>query len=268
MSIWRLPMSFTRLLRPLFIIALVGVGVMAGSASLPLHAEMSAEQKADVEAVIKNYLLSNPEILRDAMVELDRRDQAKAQAERAQVLADAGPQIFDSPHQTVIGNPDAKITLVEFFDYNCPHCRNIVADIGRLMKTNPDFRVVLKDYPILTPESVDVARVAIALRSQFNADKFWQFHQNLMASRGLVDQARALSVAKDLGADMGQLNKDLKGPEVPATLDEVKKLADALNADGTPTFVIGGSVISGEQDFDQLSALINNMRQCGKASCV
>ena len=136
------------------------------------------------------------------------------------------------------------------------------------MKANPDFRVVLKDYPILTPESVEAARVAIALRSQFKADKFWQFHQNLMTSRGLVDKARALAVAKDLGADMTQLNKDLNGPEVTATLDEVKNLADALNADGTPTFVIGGAVISGEQTFDQFSALIDNMRQCGKASCV
>ncbi len=260
-------MSFARLVRPFLIGAFVGVGVMAGFACYPAHAEMSAQQKADVEAVIKDYLLTNPEILRDAMVELDQRDQAKAQAARAQTLSEAAPQIFDSPHQTVIGNPKAKFTLVEFFDYNCPHCRNIVEDLGRLMKANPDFRVVLKDYPILTPESVDVARVAIALRSQFNTDKFWQFHQNLMASRGLVDQARALSVAKDLGADMGRLNKDLNGPEVPATLDEVKNLADELNADGTPTFVIGNAVISGEQNFDELSVLINNMRQCGKANC-
>ena len=261
-------MPFARLFRPLFVAALVGAGVMAGFASSPARAEMSAAQKADVEAVIKDYLLANPEILRDAMAELDRRDQAKAEAARAHVLAEAAPQIFNSPHQTVVGNPNGKITLVEFFDYNCPHCRNIVDDLGRLMKANPDFRVVLKDYPILTPESEEAARVAIALRSQFKADKFWQFHQNLMTSRGLIDKARALAVAKDLGADMTQLNKDLNGAEITATLDEVKMLADALNADGTPTFVIGGAVISGEQNFDQFSALINNMRQCGKASCV
>lgn len=260
-------MPFARLFRPVFVAALVAAGVMACMVSGPVRAEMSAAQKADIEAVVKDYLLANPEVLRDAMAELDRRDRAKAEAERERVLAEAGPQIFDSPHQTVIGNPNGKITLVEFFDYNCPHCRNIVSDLGRLMKANPDFRVVLKDYPILTPESEDVARIAIALRSQFKADKFWQFHQNLMASRGLVDKARALAVAKDLGADMAQLNKDLNGIEVNTTLDEVKKLADELNADGTPTFVIGDAVISGEQNFDELSALINNMRTCGKASC-
>jgi protein-disulfide isomerase len=202
------------------------------------------------------------------MVELDRRDQAKASAARTEALTQLAPEIFDSQHQMVVGNPNGKITLVEFFDYNCPHCRNIVSDLDRLMKANPDFRVVLKDFPILTPESEQAARVAIALRSQFKPDKLWKFHLTMMTSRGLVDKARALSVAKDLGADMNALNKDLNGPEIPATLDEVKRLADALNADGTPTFVIGSSVISGEQNFDQLSTLIDNMRQCGKTSCV
>lgn len=260
-------MSASRFFRPFLIAALVGVGALAGSAFAPVRAEMSAQQKSEIEAVIKDYLVNNPEILRDAMVELDHRDQAKADAARTQALTQLAPQIFNSPHQLVVGNPSGKITLVEFFDYNCPHCRNIVGDLDRLMKSNPDFRVVLKDFPILTPESEDVARIAIALRGQFKADKMWQFHLALMQSRGLVDKDQALSVAKDLGANMSQLNKDLSGPEVPATLDEVKKLADSLNADGTPTFVIGTSVISGEQNFDQLSTLIGNMRQCGKTNC-
>ena len=265
-------MPFARLFRPLFVAALIGAGVMTGFASNPARAEMSAAQKADVEAVIKDYLLTNPEILRDAMIELDSRDKAKAEAERAHILAEAAPQIFDSPHQTVIGNPNGKITLVEFFDYNCPFCRKMVGDLDRLIKANPDVRVVLKDYPILASEnggvSEEAARVAIALRNQFKGDKFWQFHQNLMASRGLVGKTQALAVAKDLGADMTQLNKDLNSDEIATTFTEVKTLAEELNADGTPTFVIGGAVISSEQSFDELTALINNTRQCGKASCV
>jgi protein-disulfide isomerase len=263
-------MPFARLCHLLFAAALVGA-VMAGFASRPAHAEMSAAQKAEVEAVIKDYLLSNPEILRDAMIELDSRDKAKAEAERAHILAEAAPQIFDSPHQAVIGNPNGKITLVEFFDYNCPFCRKMVGDLDRLMKANPDVRLVLKDYPILSAEnggvSEEAARVAIALRNQFKGDKFWQFHQNLMTSRGLVGKAQALAVAKSLGADMAQLDKDLNSDEITTTFTEVKTLADELSADGTPTFVIGGAVISAEQSFDELTALINNTRQCGKASC-
>lgn len=260
-------MPFLRVFRSLFLAALVGAG-MAWLVPNPARAEMSAAQKADVEAVIKEYLLKNPEILRDALIELDRRDRAKAKAERAHVLAEDAAQIFDSPHQTVVGNPNGKITLVEFFDYNCPHCRNVVDDLDRLIKADPDVRIVLKNYPILTPQSVQAARVAIALRSQFKAAKFWRFYLKLMKSRGLVGKARALAVAKELGADMTRLNKDLNGPEVATTLDDVKKLADALDIDGTPTFVIGHAVISGEQNFAQLNAFVNNMRQCGKANCV
>ena len=261
-------MPFPTFFRPLMVVAWIGATAFAGLASVPARAEMSAEQKAEIQSIVKDYLVNNPEVLRDAMVELDRRDKDKASAAQTEALTALAPQIFNSPHQMVAGNPNGKITLVEFFDYNCPHCRNIVGDLDRLMKSNPDFRVVLKDFPILTPESEQASRIAIALRSQFKPDKMWKFHVELMQSHGLVDKPRALSVAKELGADMNQLNKDLNGPEVPATLNEVKNLADALNADGTPTFVIGSSVIPGEQNFDQLSALIDNMRQCGKVSCV
>ncbi|HWG06941.1 MAG TPA: DsbA family protein [Beijerinckiaceae bacterium] len=261
-------MFMNRLVRPLLAAAIVGAGALASLSSIPARAEMSAEQKAEIQAIVKDYLVNNPEVLRDAMVELDRRDQAKAAAAQSDALNALSPEIFNSPHQMVAGNPNGKITLVEFFDYNCPHCRNIVSDLDKAMKANPDFRVVLKDFPILTPESEQVARIAIALRSQFKPDKMWKFHLEMMQSRGLVDQPRALAVAKELGADMNQLNKDLNGPEVPATLNEVKNLAQALNADGTPTFVIGSSVISGEQNLDQLTSLIDNMRQCGKTSCV
>ncbi len=238
-------MPFARLLRSLFVAGLIGAGVIAGFTFSPVRAELPAAQNQD-----------------------------KAEAARAQVIdaiyrwnrTRAAP-IFDSPQQTVVGNPNGKITLVEFFDYNCPHCRHMISDLGRVAKANPDFRLVLEDFPILTPKSEEAARVAIALHRQFKADKFWQFHQNLMTSRGVIDKARALAAAQALGADMTQLNNDLNGAEITATLAEVKTIAHAIDFHVTPSFVIGDSVFLGELNLDKLNALISNMRQCGKASC-
>jgi protein-disulfide isomerase len=235
-------MRYASILRSFFVAGLVGVGAMAGVTSI--NAEISAQTPS------------------------------KADTARAQVVdeifswnrAHAAP-LFDSPHQTVIGNPNGKITLVEFFDYNCLHCRHMVDDLGRLMKANPDFRVVLVDFPILTPKSVEASRVAIALRSQFDPDKYWQFFQNLMSGHHAVDGAHALAAAQALGADMARLNNDLNSAEVTARLAELKTIAHALNFGATPSFVMGDSVFWGEQSYDKMNGFIKNMRQCGKTSC-
>ena len=231
------------------------------------RADMSASQRTEIEGVVKAYLLAHPEVLRDAMVELDRRDKAQEAAVAAKAVVDNRQAIFSSPHQTVLGNPNGKITLVELFDYNCPHCRNVIGDLDRLMKTNPDLRFVLKDFPILTPQSVEAARVAIALRSQFSGDKFWDFHKKLMSERGLVGQKEALAAAKSMGADMSALDAEMKGPEGPASLKEIGQIADEVHASGTPTFILGDSVYAGEMTYDQLEPLIQNVRKCGKAAC-
>jgi protein-disulfide isomerase len=231
------------------------------------RAEMSASQRVDIENVVKDYLMAHPEVLRDALNELDSREKAQAAAQTAQAVETNRQVIFDSPHETVLGNPNGKITLVEMFDYNCPHCRNVIGDLGRLMQANPDLRFVLKDFPILTPQSVEAARVAIALRSQFHGEKFWDFYKKLMTERGLVGQPEALAAAKEMGADMAKLSRDMAGPEVSASLKEVGQIADDVHAEGTPTFILGDSVYAGEMTFDQMTPLIDNMRKCGKAAC-
>ena len=246
------------------IAALIGLSFLCAAGA---RADMSATQRSDVEGVIKNYLMTHPEVLRDAMNELDRREKAQQAAASAKAVDDNRQAIFNSPHETVLGNPNGKITLVELFDYNCPHCRNVIGDLDHLMKANSDLRFVLKDFPILTPQSVEAARVAIALRSQFNGDKFWQFHKKLMTERGLVGQTEALAVAKTMGANMGELTADMKGAETSASLKEVGQIADEVHAGGTPTFILGDSVYAGEMTFDQLEPLIKNVRKCGKAAC-
>ncbi|MGH6843107.1 MAG: DsbA family protein, partial [Methylocella sp.] len=175
--------------------------------------------------------------------------------------------LFGGANQGVIGDPGGKITLIEFFDYNCGYCKRALSDLARLMKDNPDLRVVLRDLPILSPGSVEAAKVANAFLRQFQGEKFWEFHQKLLGARGPVGKEEALRVAKDLGADMAKLAKDAAAPGSTAGIEESGKLAKSLFVTGTPTYVIGEDVAVGAVGYDELEAKIVNIKKCGKAIC-
>ena len=244
--------------------AIIGLMCVAAPVSA---AEFSAGQKGEIETIIHDYLMKNPEVLREAFGELEQR-QARAETEaRTRALGENGTLLTHSRHQAVIGNPDGKVTLVEFFDYNCGYCKQALPDLQRLMKEQPDLRVVLKDFPVLGPGSVDAAQVAIALRNQLKGEKYAAFHGKLLATRGQIAKATALAAAREAGADMDRLNKDLTGPDVTASLQEVAKLADSLNLTGTPTYIVGDEVVVGAVGYAQLKSRLDNMRKCGKATC-
>ena len=230
-------------------------------------AQMSPSQATAIQGVIKDYLLSNPEILRDAMVELDRREKADADTARQKAVADLRPKIFDSKNQSVVGNPDGKVTLVEFFDYNCTYCKHSLDDITSLIKNNPDLRVVLKDFPVLGPQSVEAAQVATAVRNQLTGDKFWEFHRRLLSGRSPASKATAMTVAEESGVDMTRLTLDLAKPDVHDSIDEVMKMGDSLSLTGTPSFVIGDDVVVGAVGYDELKSKVDSVRKCGKANC-
>ncbi len=248
-------------------LAALALGLFA-FASSPLRAEgFSASQKAEIEAIIKDYLLQKPEILREAIGVLEAREKAAETKAREKVVSDPSGALFSAANQAVIGNPEGKITLIEFFDYNCGYCKRALSDLARLMKDNPDLRVVLRDFPILSPGSVEAAKIANAYLRQFQGEKFWEFHQRLLGSRGPVGKAEALAVAKDLGADMDKLAKDAAAPGITAGIDESGKFAKSLSLTGTHTFVIGEDVVVGAVGYDELEAKVENIRKCGRAIC-
>jgi protein-disulfide isomerase len=233
----------------------------------PARAEISPAQKSEFEALIGAYLKEHPEVVRDAMAELERRQKEDEDTARQKAISGLSDQIFNSSMQAVVGNPNGKVTLVEFFDYNCGYCRRTLEDITRLSKEDNDLRIVLKDFPVLGPGSVEAAQIAIALRNQFKGDKYWDFHQKLLSTRGQVGKTQALSVAKDLGADLAKVNADSANPVVRASIEEVMKIADGLNLTGTPSFVLGDEVIVGAVGYDELKAKISSMHKCGKTAC-
>jgi protein-disulfide isomerase len=227
----------------------VGLAAATALTALPAVAQpatFSPEQRREIERVIKEYLVSHPEVLQEAINELEKR-QAAAEAERNKAaLVSNRELLLNSPRQVVLGNPQGDVTMVEFFDYNCGYCKRAMMDMLELMKADPKLRVVLKELPILGEESVEAAQVAVAVRMQDKTGaRYLDFHQKLFANRGRIGKAQALAAAKASGADMGRLEKDMQSPEVAATLQEGLQLAQTLGINGTPGYVIGESVVAG-----------------------
>ena len=220
--------------------------------------KFSAGQRQEIESIIKDYLLQHPEVIQEVMTELDKRQQ-DADAEKHRVaVKENSATLFSSPHQVVVGNPEGKVTMVEFFDYNCAFCKRALSDMLELLKTNPDLKFVLKEFPVLGEGSVEAAHVAVAARMQDpTGKKYLEFHQKLLGGRGPADKARALAVAKDVGFDMARIAKDMNSDEVKTTIDEDMKLADALGVNGTPSYVVNGEVVVGAVGLDALREKMN-----------
>lgn len=229
--------------------------------------EFSGTQRGEIERIVRDYLIAHPEVLQEAMAELEKR-QTAAESEKHKVAVKQHAQaLFSSPHQVVLGNSQGNVTFVEFFDYNCGYCKRAMDDMLTLMKGDSNLKVVLKEFPVLGPGSLEAAQVAVAVRMQDKTGKkYLEFHQKLLGGRGQANKALALAVAKDIGMNMAQMEKDLNSPEVKATMEESFKLAEALGLNGTPSYVIGSDVVIGAVGLPALREKINNAR-CGKAAC-
>jgi protein-disulfide isomerase len=237
--------------------------VLALPAAAPARAQpFSPDQRGEIEKIIKEYLLSHPELMQDVMNELEKK-QAMAEAEKHRTtVKENSTAIFASPRQVTLGNPQGDVTVVEFFDYNCSYCKRAMADMVELMKNDAKLKFVLKEFPVLGEGSVQAAQVAAAVRMQDKTGKkYLEFHQKLLGGRGQVDKAKALATAKDIGLDMARLDKDLKSDEVTKTLEESMKLAEALGLNGTPSYVIGNDVVVGAVGLAALSQKIQAARQ-------
>jgi protein-disulfide isomerase len=255
-----------RLAFRLFAVAALAAGVALPAASAARAQGFTPAQRGEIEAIIKNYLLNNPEILQDVMAELEKR-QALAEAEKHRAgVKEHAQAIFNSPHQVTLGNLQGDVTVVEFFDYNCGYCKRAMGDMMELLKDG-NLKFVLKEFPVLGDGSTQAAQVAVAVRMQDKTGKkYLEFHQKLLNSRGPIDKNRAVAVAKEIGLDMARLDKDMASDEVKTTLAETFKLAEALGLNGTPSYVVGSDVVIGAVGLKALREKVNNAR-CGKATC-
>jgi len=225
----------------------------------------SDSQRGEIETIIKNYLLAHPEVLEDATNELNKRKTEADAKKHEETITENAETIYNSPRGITLGNKDGDVTFVEFFDYNCGYCKRAMADMLDLLKNDPKLKVVLKEFPVLSEGSVEAAKVAIAVRMQ-DPNKYLEFHQKLLGGRGPADKARAIAAAKEAGLDVARIEKDLASPEIKATINENMKLAEDMDMNGTPSYVIGKQIVIGAVGLDGLKEKIGIAR-CGKATC-
>lgn len=240
---------------------LLRLGLLLGLALLPATATAASfddSDTAEIEQIIENYLLENPEIM---LRVFDRLEQRQAEEQARQDLAALTVQrqgLERDGYSFVAGNPDGDVTIIEFFDYRCAFCKRTMPEIEAVLAADPNVRLVLKEFPILGPDSVFASRAAIASMKQ---DKYKAFHDALFVHRGSLTQSAVLRIAEANGIDLAQLKTDIEDPAIREQIGENIGLAEILAIDGTPTFIIGDAVLRGAVERDRLFAEIAAARK-------
>jgi len=240
--------------------------VRVAEAATGADQQIDAKQRGQIERIVREYLLKNPELLLEMQTELERRMEVAQKARMKTALADNADSLFRSERAPIVGNKDGDVTVVEFFDYNCGFCRRAIAGMSKLVDDDKNVKVVFKEFPILSKGSEEAARVALAAEKQ---GKYWELHRALLETPGRADLTKGLRLAKKFGLDIDKLKEDMESDEVKAEIASVQKLADAMGIRGTPHFIIGDKVIPGapEDLYDQLKARVKEVRQNGCQVC-
>jgi protein-disulfide isomerase len=245
----------------------VGALAFAPLAAAQTASPFNEQQRQAIGEIVRDYLLKNPELLQEVMGELEKRQAEQQQVAQASALKENRQTLLNAPHSIVGGNPQGDVTLIEFFDYNCGYCKKALADVRALAKADPKLRLVIKDFPVLGPDSVEASQVSLAVKNQIDGEKLFDYHVRLLESRGRVNGERALAVAKEMGLDTARIQKDMQAPEIRAALQENVGLGDKLGLTGTPAFIVGDEVISGAVGVEPLKQVVASVRKCGKATC-
>ncbi len=221
----------------------------------------AAQAQDFTEAEIKEFALQaireNPQIVMDAVAALQAREAEAADAEAQATLGSNRDLLERDPNAPVLGNPDGDVTVVEFFDYNCPYCRRAGGEVSKLIAGDEGVRVVFREWPILGEASVFAARAALAARAQ---GKYGAMHEALMGAEGRLDERSVMQVAAEAGLDIDRLRTDMEAPEVQAHIDTTMQLAQSLGFTGTPSFVIGETRAPGLIDAEQMQQIVEETR--------
>ncbi|WP_292277973.1 DsbA family protein, partial [Mesorhizobium sp.] len=204
-----------------------------------------------------DYILAHPEVLVQALQSLDQRQREAQAAQVKQVVKARADDLFRDKRSPVGGNAEGNVTLVEFFDYNCPYCRMMAPIMDQAVAGDPQLRIVYKEFPILGPDSVFAAKAALAADKQ---GKYAAFHKALYGSKTRVTEAAVLKIAADAGLDVERMKTDMQQPDIKASIDRNTELAQALGITGTPGFVIGDQIFPGATDLVTLKKLLEQAR--------
>jgi protein-disulfide isomerase len=222
-------------------------------------------EKEEMGAFIREYLIANPEIMIEVQQALETRQQASLQERAGAAIAASASALFEAPGDVALGNPDGDVTIVEFFDYNCGYCKRAHADMKAIIASDDNVRVILKEFPILGPDSIGAHRISMAFRA-VSPEQYGAFQDALMTGER-ADEASAIAVAAELGVEEAALREKLADPQIDAQIRQSYQLADALGISGTPSYVIGDEAVYGAMGAEFLIQKIENVRSCDSATC-
>lgn len=259
----------------LLMIALVAVAILlpnerrtGGEADRPATADtdtlasagdpFTALQKNEIRNTVREYILENPEVIAEALEELRSQQQSSQNRRQQSAVTARADQLFNSRSDPSVGNPKASVTIVEFFDYQCPYCRRMAQQLAELNKEDPDLRIVYKEFPVFGAASALAASAAMGAMRQ---GKYEEFHLALMGIRGAPSERTIFRLAQRIGLDAGRLRADMNSAAAQRVFQRNRQLAQELGIRGTPAFVIGDQVIPGAIEINRLRALIGEQRK-------
>jgi protein-disulfide isomerase len=243
-----------------FLGLLVAAGLVFASPALSADGTTQQRSVEEIEKIVHDYLYKNPQVILEA-VERYREQEREKQAEQASVvIRQRKKDLFDDPTSPVVGDPTGDVTLVEFFDYRCPHCKRLAPSLAKLLKQDPKVRVVYKEFPILGPQSVVAARAALAAKAQ---DRYQPFHDALMNANSPLSEEEIMKIATSVGVDTDRLKTDMKDPNIEEAIQKNYALAQAIGISGTPALIVDDELIPGEIPFDKLKEMVAKARAKG-----
>jgi len=241
------------LARSLTVVMWILAALAVVSARQAPAAGFSPDQRKEIESIVRDFLSNHPEMLLDAIQAADDKLKSEAKDKATKALAERRQEVFNDPKTPTGGNPKGDVSLVEFFDYRCPYCKEVEPSLEKLIAEDRQLRLVYKEFPVLGPESDIAAHVALAAVRQ---GKYDAFHRAMMAAKGHIDEAVIYKVAGSVGLDIDRLKQDIKSPDIDKALKANLDLGNALAIDGTPAFVIGNDIIPGAISLDALKQQI------------
>ncbi|MBV9966418.1 MAG: DsbA family protein [Alphaproteobacteria bacterium] len=221
-------------------------------------ADFTPDQRKAIETIIHEYLTKNPDVLLDALQAAEDKMKGEAHDKAARALSTRHREIFEDPETPIAGNPNGDVSLVEFFDYRCPYCKQVEPSLEALLGEDRQLRFVYKEFPVLGPDSLTASRAALASRKQ---GKYDAFHRALMALKGQINETAVFKTAESVGIDVDRLKRDMTAPEIARALKANTELAEALDIHGTPGFVIGDEIVPGAIDLASLKEVIAATRK-------
>jgi len=243
---------------------LVAVGIiLAARGTVPIglaSAPSAVGDKAALGKSIRDYLMANPEVLVEAMQELERKQDSQRDSVAQKAIQENRAGLMSDPDSPIVGNPNGDVTIVEFSDYQCPYCKRAHNTVKAVLAADSKVKLIFKDLPILGEPSRIAALAALAARAQ---DKHLALHDALMEFGGKLDRDRIMTIAASVGLDVAKLQKDMDDPKLKAIIDRNMALASALGVRGTPAFVIGNQFVPGAVDADTLKRMISDARTKG-----